>query len=116
MSGGALLTLGGGGRNGGGGMLGGRGPGGKNGGILAGVGSASEEECSEITCRGTEDVTLPLHCVDHKAASIGTVDHGETMKGGAEQFSSLTKNNLLIDKLFLKVHRNINTMSYYTMW
>ena len=56
MSGGAELTLGGGGRKGGGGMLGGRGPGGKKGGILAGV-SASEEECSDITCRTDQDVS-----------------------------------------------------------
>lgn len=49
MRGGAWLTLGGGGRNGGGGMFGGRGPGGKKGGILLGFGSASDDECSEIT-------------------------------------------------------------------
>lgn len=47
MSGGAALTLGGGGRKGGGGIFGGSGPGGKKGGILAGVGSASD--CSAIT-------------------------------------------------------------------
>lgn len=54
MSGGAVLTFGGGGRNGGGGMFGGSGPGGKKVGILAGVGSASDVECSEITCTTTE--------------------------------------------------------------
>lgn len=54
MSGGALLTLGGGGRNGGGGMFGGSGPGGKKAGILAGAGSASDVECSEITCTSRE--------------------------------------------------------------
>lgn len=54
MSGGAVLTFGGGGRNGGGGMFGGSGPGGKNVGILAGAGSASDVECSEITCTITE--------------------------------------------------------------
>lgn len=32
-------------------MLGGRGPGGKKAGILAGVASVSEEVCSEITCK-----------------------------------------------------------------
>lgn len=50
MRGGAVLTLGGGGRKGGGGIFGGSGPGGKKVGILAGVGSASDVECSEITC------------------------------------------------------------------
>lgn len=49
MSGGAVLTFGGGGRKGGGGMFGGIGPGGKKVGILAGAGSASDVECSEIT-------------------------------------------------------------------
>lgn len=48
MSGGAALTLGGGGRKGGGGMFGGIGPGGKNVGIFAAVPSASD--CSAITC------------------------------------------------------------------
>lgn len=47
MSGGAALTLGGGGRKGGGGMLGGSGPGGKKVGILAALASASDG--SEIT-------------------------------------------------------------------
>lgn len=55
MSGGAALTLGGGGRNGGGGMFGGSAPGGKKGGILAGVGSASV--CSAITCTTTNRMT-----------------------------------------------------------
>lgn len=50
MSGGAALTFGGGGRNGGGGMFGGSDPGGKNVGIFAAAGSASDVECSEITC------------------------------------------------------------------
>lgn len=50
MSGGAVLTFGGGGRNGGGGMFGGSGPGGKKAGIFAtGACSVSEVECSEIT-------------------------------------------------------------------
>lgn len=54
MRGGAVLTFGMGGKNGGGGMFGGIGPGGKKvGGILAGAGSASVVECSEITCRTT---------------------------------------------------------------
>lgn len=52
MRGGAVLTLGGGGRKGGGGMFGGRGPGGKKVGILAGAGSASD--CSAITCTTTQ--------------------------------------------------------------
>lgn len=60
MSGGAVLTFGGGGRNGGGGMFGGSGPGGKKVGILAGVCSASDVECSEITCMSTERRHLSL--------------------------------------------------------
>lgn len=56
MSGGAVLTFGGGGRNGGGGMFGGSGPGGKNAGILAGAGSVSDVECSEITCTTDTEV------------------------------------------------------------
>ena len=62
MSGGAVLTLGGGARKGGGGMLGGSGPGGKKGGIFAGVESASDEECSEMTClRGAQcETARPL--------------------------------------------------------
>lgn len=48
MSGGAALTLGGGGRNGGGGMFGGSGPGGKKEGIF--VAGVSASDCSAITC------------------------------------------------------------------
>lgn len=60
MSGGAALTLGGGGRKGGGGMLGGSGPGGKKVGILAALASASD--CSEITWwSGTDAVMRTMH-------------------------------------------------------
>lgn len=54
MRGGAVLTFGGGGRKGGGGMFGGSGPGGKKVGILAAAGSASDVECSDITCATTD--------------------------------------------------------------
>lgn len=57
MSGGAALTLGGGGRNGGGGMFGGSGPGGKKEGIFAAGASASD--CSVITCKKGKIIT---HC------------------------------------------------------
>lgn len=59
ISGGAALTLGGGGMKGGGGMLGG-GPGGKKGGILAGVESASDDECSDITCEAHTHARVSL--------------------------------------------------------
>lgn len=69
MSGGAALTLGGGGRKGGGGMFGGIGPGGKKVGILAGVGSASD--CSAITCTTTE--RRGWHDNTHPVQSLVTV-------------------------------------------
>lgn len=59
MSGGAVLTFGGGGRKGGGGMFGGIGPGGKKVGILAAAGSVSDVECSEITCGAAEQTGGP---------------------------------------------------------
>lgn len=58
ISGGAVLTFGGGGRNGGGGMFGGSDPGGKKVGILAAAGSASDVECSEITCTTAENFSI----------------------------------------------------------